>query len=59
MVQGTRVVLIDMYLPGIDTDHVVTDNVEGAAAMVRHLVKRGHRRICYPMLVAPQGWSMS
>lgn len=47
MAQGVPVVLIDTYLPGIDTDHVVTDNVEGAAAMVRHLVKLGHRRICY------------
>ena len=47
MAQRVPVVLIDTYLPGIDTDHVVTDNVEGAAAMVRHLVSLGHRRICY------------
>lgn len=47
MAQGVPIVLIDTYLPGIDGDHVVTDNVEGAATMVRHLAQRGHRRICY------------
>ena len=40
-------VLVDTYLPDLDCDYVVTDNIEGAALMVRHLAQLGHRRICY------------
>lgn len=40
-------VLIDTYLPGVDCDFVVTDNIEGAAGMVGHLAGLGHRRLCY------------
>lgn len=40
-------VLIDTYLPEIDCDYVVTDNIEGAALMVGHLARLGHRRIAY------------
>ena len=44
---GVPIVLIDTYLPDVACDYVVTDNIEGAAAMVRHLAGLGHRRICY------------
>lgn len=44
---GVPLVLIDTYLPGVDCDFVVTDNIEGAASMVRHLAGQGHRRLCY------------
>lgn len=45
--EGVPLVLIDTYLPGLDCDYVVTDNIEGAASMVRHLAGLGHRRVCY------------
>lgn len=41
------IVLIDTYVPGVDCDYVVGDNIEGAAGMVAHLAGLGHRRICY------------
>ncbi len=44
---GVPIVLIDTYLPGVDCDYVVTDNIDGAATMVTHLASLGHRRICY------------
>jgi len=45
--QGVPLVLVDTYLPSLDCDYVVTDNIEGAATMVHHLAALGHRRICY------------
>lgn len=47
MRQGVPLVLADNYLRELECDHAVSDNVEGAAAMVRHLAELGHRRICY------------
>ncbi len=47
MRQGLPLVLIDTYLPGLDCDYVVTDNIEGAAMMVHHLAGLGHQRISY------------
>lgn len=44
---GVPLVLIDTYLPGVECDYVVTDNIEGAATMVHHLADLGHKRICY------------
>lgn len=45
--QGVPLVLIDTFLPEIDCDYVVTDNIAGAAMMVHHLAGLGHKRISY------------
>jgi GntR family transcriptional regulator, arabinose operon transcriptional repressor len=45
--RGVPLVLIDTYLPELNCDYVVTDNITGAAMMVNHLAQLGHRRICY------------
>jgi DNA-binding LacI/PurR family transcriptional regulator/DNA-binding transcriptional regulator YhcF (GntR family) len=45
--QGFPVVLVDAYLPDLDSDSVVTDNVRGGAMMVQHLAALGHQRIAY------------
>jgi LacI family transcriptional regulator len=47
---GIPLVLIDRYLKSFACDYVVNDNVEGAAAMVRHLIGLGHQRILYVSL---------
>ena len=39
------VVLADRAIEGVDLDLVTTDNREGAAAMVRFMIARGHMRI--------------
>ena len=46
---GVPVVLIDTYLPELDCDYVVTDNITGAATMVHFLAELGHRQIGYVM----------
>lgn len=38
-------VLVDRYLPGLDTDYVVSDNVGGAYRATEHLITLGHHRI--------------
>ncbi|MCC7331647.1 MAG: LacI family DNA-binding transcriptional regulator [Flavobacteriales bacterium] len=38
-------VLIDRYLPKIDTNYVVVDNKEGSKNIVNHLIKLGNKRI--------------
>jgi DNA-binding LacI/PurR family transcriptional regulator len=40
-------VLVDHYNPGMECDHVVTDNIDGAGQMVDYLAGKGHRRIVY------------
>ena len=45
--EAVPLVLIDTYLPELDSDFVVTDNIEGASIMVKHLASLGHRRIAY------------
>jgi DNA-binding LacI/PurR family transcriptional regulator len=40
-------VLVDHYNPDMECDHVVTDNIDGAAQMVDYLAEKGHRRIVY------------
>jgi DNA-binding LacI/PurR family transcriptional regulator len=39
------VILIDSYAPHINLDSIVTDNVNGAAAMVEYLIRQGHCKI--------------
>jgi len=38
-------VLIDRYIPDIDTSYVVSDNFNGAYKAVEHLINLGHHRI--------------
>ena len=47
MASGVPVVMIDTFLPGFECDYVVSDNIAGAAGMVRFLAGLGHREICY------------
>jgi LacI family transcriptional regulator len=45
--RGTPLVCVDRAPHGIETDCVVTANVDGARDAVRHLVSFGHRRIAF------------
>jgi LacI family transcriptional regulator len=38
-------VLIDRYIPSLETDYVVFDNYGGAYDATRHLIELGHKRI--------------
>lgn len=44
---GWPIVCIDRAPRGVDLDTVVTNNREGAAEGVRHLIRQGHRRIAF------------
>jgi LacI family transcriptional regulator len=44
---GTATVFVDRPPQFLDADSVLTDNVEGSRAGVRHLIVVGHRRIAY------------
>lgn len=48
------VVLFDRYIPGLDTSHVITDNVRGAYDATAHLAQQGHRRIAMVTLYSSQ-----
>ncbi|MEU8877108.1 LacI family DNA-binding transcriptional regulator [Streptomyces javensis] len=43
----TPMVFVDRGPVGVDTDTVLTDNFEAAAAGTRHLISQGHRRIAF------------
>lgn len=45
--RGTPVVLLDVEMPGVDTDLVRSDHHGGAQAATRHLLRHGHRDIAY------------
>lgn len=40
-------VLIDRYLKGLNTFHVVSDNFNGTYSAITYLLNKGHRRIAY------------
>ncbi len=40
-------VLIDRYLPGVEADYILSDNIEGGYQATTHLIEQGHRRIGY------------
>lgn len=42
---GTPVILVDRSVPGIPTDVVASDHLDGGYAAVRHLLQLGHRRV--------------
>jgi DNA-binding LacI/PurR family transcriptional regulator len=44
---GVAVVMIDTFLPDVECDYVVSDNIAGASDMARHLASLGHHDICY------------
>ncbi len=39
------VVLVDRTIPGIEVDHVTTNNFDGAYELTSYLIQRGHRKI--------------
>jgi Transcriptional regulators len=47
MEAGVAMVMIDTFLQEVECDFVVSDNIGGAAEMVRFLAEQGHRDICY------------
>ena len=47
-------VLFDRYIPGLDTDFVVSDNVKGAYDATAHLAQRGYTRIALVTLYSSQ-----
>ncbi len=48
------VVLFDRYLPALDTNYVVTDNVKGAYDATAHLAQQGCKRIALVTLYSSQ-----
>ena len=44
---GTPIAFVDRRPSGIVADTVITDNADGAARAVEHLLQGGHRRIAY------------
>jgi LacI family transcriptional regulator len=44
---GLKIVFVDRSPQGLAADSVVSDNVAGAMAGVRHLIAHGHRRIAF------------
>jgi len=47
-------VLFDRYIPGLDSNHVITDNVRGAYDATAHLAQQGCRRIAMITLYSAQ-----
>jgi LacI family transcriptional regulator len=45
LADGFPVVFVDRWIPGIDADAVVVDNVDASYQIVNHLIRLGHRRI--------------
>ncbi len=45
--KGFPLILVDKYFRDLNTDYVITDNETGAYRIVTHLIKLGHRRICF------------
>ena len=39
------VVLVDRTIPGVNIDHVTTDNLDGAYKITEYLIKKGHKKI--------------
>lgn len=45
--RGTPVVCVDVEPEGLDVDVLLSDNLGGSEAAVRHLIAHGHHRIAY------------
>lgn len=47
-------VLFDRYIPGLNTNYVITDNVKGAYDATAHLAQHGYKRIALVTLYSAQ-----
>ncbi|RQP19135.1 MAG: LacI family transcriptional regulator [Parapedobacter sp.] len=47
-------VLFDRYIPGIDANYVISDNLKGAYDATAHLAQRGYKRIALVTLYSSQ-----
>ncbi len=45
--EGYPFVLVDAFPANLETDYVVTDNIEGSQSVVRYLTQAGHKTIAY------------
>ena len=45
--KGVRLVFVDRRVEGVDVPSIVSKDELGMAALVRHLVGLGHRRLCH------------
>jgi len=45
--QGTRIVMLDQYIAGLDAPVAMKDKVRMGYLPTEHLIMLGHRRICY------------
>lgn len=51
--QGVPFVMLDRYVPEIDCDYVVCDNIAAGYLPTEHLVAQGHRRIGFISITPP------
>src|SRR5690606_3562193 len=54
LAQHLPLVLFDRYIPGIDANFVVSDNIKGAYDATAHLAQNGYRRIAMVTLYSSQ-----
>jgi len=47
-----HLILLDRYLPGVNTNYVVVDNVGGAYNAVKHLIEEGYKNIGFVTVVS-------
>ncbi len=45
--RGKPVVLLDRFLPQVETDYVIIDNFESASRATEHLIRNGYERIAF------------
>lgn len=45
MQKTNNLVLLDYYIPGIDTDCVISNGISGAYRITKHLIENGHKNI--------------
>jgi len=45
--RGFPIVLVDRYLPGVDADSVISDELKIGYLLTKALIERGHRRIAF------------
>jgi LacI family transcriptional regulator len=48
------IVLMDRYLPGIETPHVIVDNYAGITTGIKHLIKKGYKKLGFVTIDLPQ-----
>ncbi len=51
---GLPLVLFDRYIPGLNANYVVSDNIKGAYDATAHLAQYGHKRIALVTLYSSQ-----